>query len=81
MKFIKTISGDYINPALVEYFSTGDDSAHKGAVFAHFSRGRRIIKEFRCDPKSTTQFDPKEAAQAWLDDFVAELNGEQNESE
>lgn len=33
-----------------------------------------ILARFINDPKSTTQFDPEEAAQAWLDNLIAELN-------
>ena len=81
MKFIKTENGNYLNVELVrEFFIVKDERNGDGYVacaqMRDFAAGYCKLQTFACDPKSTTQFDPKEAAQAWLDDFVAKLNEE-----
>lgn len=78
MKFIKTADGWYINKNKIDSFTVAKyfDSKGKGEGFAacaYIDGQRWRLEEFVCDPKSTTQFDPEEAAQAYLDDFIREL--------
>lgn len=80
MKFIKAENGDYVNVETIEAFKItnsgidGEVRPLKSFVIAYTHIGRCVLIEFSCDPKSTTQFDPKEEAQAWLDNLIAELN-------
>ena len=80
MKFIKTTDGWYIDQSKIDSFKVIETNKPKGfAVCAFIEDDRWGLKEFSCDSLSTTQFDPKEAAQAWLDNFVTKLN-EDNQS-
>ena len=77
MKFIKTLDGEWLNVAQVNHFDIESEAENSYTVFARSGEWDYALIEFFCDPKSTTQFDPKEAAQAWLDDFIAKLNLEE----
>ena len=75
MKFIENESGLYIRADQIVGFQVTKRRNGNFAVDAKLITGELLqMKTFACDPKSTTQFDPKEAAQAWLDNFVAKLN-------
>jgi len=81
MKFIKTEDGRYINADLVrEFFVIPDDDNDGGYIACAQMEDSTFVseklKKFSCDPKSTTQFDPRAEAHAWLDELVAELNGD-----
>lgn len=89
MKFIKTADGWYIDQSQIDSLCIGESCENmsdnagapiiKATVFA-YSRGLRWrLKEFSCCPEDKTKFDSQAEAQAWLDKFVAELNGENNE--
>ena len=82
MKFIKTAYGRYIDRdkidsfAVCEHFKYPDGDNAGFAVCAFIHGDRWSLKEFACDPNPTTKSGTKEAAQVWLDDFVAKLNEE-----
>lgn len=81
MKFIRTSGGQYINADLVRGFFVIPDGDNDGGYIACAQMEYdpvvyEILKNFSCDPKSTTQFDPRAEAQGWLDNLVAELNGD-----
>lgn len=79
MKFVKTIKGDYVNANFIKdiHIDTLDDGSCY--VAARVNWYCEMLKIFSCDPKSTTQFDPRAEAQAWLDNLVTKLNGEESE--
>lgn len=78
MKFIKIKNGLYIRTdQIIGAQVSKGRSDNIFEVQAKLVSGELLLLiAFSCDPKSTTQFDPKEAAQTWLDDFVAKLNEE-----
>lgn len=79
MKFIKNSLGGYFNLSQVEVFYI--ESTRFGNLYASV-KARLIngdiytLKDYELDPKSATQFDLKAEAQAWLDKFVSEINGD-----
>lgn len=75
MKFIKTADGWYISQNNIDAFNIIQPDKNRADVCAWIDETRWALKRFSCDPKSTTQFDPKDAAQAWLDNLINELNG------
>ena len=66
MKFIKDKDGCYINVVNADGLGVIEDRSCGIYVFASFNRENFKLKKF----------DDKVAAQAWLDNLVAELNGE-----
>jgi len=80
-KFIKTMDGSYICADKIAVLTIGRYKVYRAkdsgfAVNAQIDGCSFELVQFACDPKSTTQFNPKAAAQAWLDNFVKELNKE-----
>ena len=66
MKFIKDKDGCYLNVANADGLGVIEDRFLGVHVFAKFGKEKFTLKKF----------DDKVAAQAWLDNLVAELNGE-----
>ncbi|MBR2734453.1 MAG: hypothetical protein IKG61_01340 [Selenomonadaceae bacterium] len=69
MKFIKTVDGDYVRVDKIVAFDIEQSKASDKLwnVYAYFGIHRAALK----------QLSSKTEAQAWLDDFVAKLNAEQ----
>ncbi|MBO4779468.1 MAG: hypothetical protein J5497_02405 [Selenomonadaceae bacterium] len=78
MKFIKTADGWYINRDKTEGFTVRETKSKGFNVCAYIDESCWTLKTFLCDPKSTTQFDPKAEAQAWLDNLIAGLDKEED---
>ena len=83
MKFIKTVDDGYIrtdriNNLYVLINDTSNLDRYGAANVMAVDDNNRVyrLKIYSRDPKSTTQFDPQEAAQAWLDNLVSELSKE-----
>lgn len=73
MKFVRTISGDYINITWIEQFYLNNGDVNIMTAFPNFDEGTstytsciHVIKRFT----STAE------AQEWLDVFVAKINEE-----
>lgn len=79
MKFVKTIGGRYINLLHIRKFFLSYIDKNECKVEAQISDTLNgncecyVLKRFKVDPNSATQFDAKAEAQAWLDKFIAEL--------
>ena len=77
MKFIKIKNGLYIRTDQIIGAQVSERSSSSFEVHAKLVTGELLLlTTFTCDPKSTTQFDPEEAARVWLEHFIAELNSE-----
>ena len=74
MKCIKTADGWYINQNKIDSFNIMQPDEKRADVCAWIDETRWVLKRFSCDPKSTTQFDPKAEAQAWLDNLIIVLS-------
>ena len=73
MKFVRTISGDYVNITWIERFFLINGDVNIITAFPDFDEG---TADYTCCKHVIKRFTSNAEAQAWLDAFVAKINKE-----
>lgn len=74
MKFVRTISGDYVNITWIERFYLINGDVKIITAFPDFNEG---TSDYSCCTHVIKRFTSKAEAQEWLDAFVAKINEEE----